>query len=92
MSLLSNIALRRPRSADLQALGRDALAGTISAIVQVAYCISFAALIFTGDLASGFPLGLAGLMMGAALTCLVISLTSSFSPVVGGPDSPPSPS
>ncbi len=88
MSLLTNIALRRPRSADLQALGRDALAGTISAIVQVAYCISFAALIFTGDLASGFPLGLAGLMMGAALTCLVISLTSSFSPVVGGPDSP----
>lgn len=88
MSLLANIALRRPRNADLPALGRDALAGTIAAIVQVAYCISFAALIFTGDLASGFSLGLAGLMMGTAITCLVIAMTSSFAPVVGGPDSP----
>jgi SulP family sulfate permease len=69
-------------------LGRDAVAGAISAVVQVAYCISFAALIFTGDLASGFPLGLAGLIMGAVVTCLVIAVTSTFSPVVGGPDSP----
>ena len=27
------------------------MAGAISAVVQIAYCISFAALIFTGDLA-----------------------------------------
>ncbi len=64
------------------------MAGAISAVVQIAYCISFAALIFTGDLAGGFSLGLAGLIVGTVVTCLVIALTSTFSPVVGGPDSP----
>jgi sulfate permease, SulP family len=69
-------------------LGRDAMAGAISAVVQIAYCISFAALIFTGDLAGGFSLGLAGLIMGTVVTCVVIAVTSTFSPVIGGPDSP----
>ena len=64
------------------------MAGAISAVVQIAYCISFAALIFTGDLAGGFALGLAGLIMGTVVTCVVIALTSTFSPVIGGPDSP----
>ncbi len=64
------------------------MAGIISALVQIAYCISFAALIFTGDLAAGFPLGLAGLIMGTVVTCVVIAVTSTFSPVIGGPDSP----
>lgn len=87
MSLLANLALRRP-NIDASTLGRDALAGVISAVVQIAYCISFAALIFTGDLAGGFPLGLAGLIMGTVVTCIVIAVTSTFSPVIGGPDSP----
>ena len=88
MQSLANLALRRPRNTDLPTLGRDALAGVISAVVQIAYCISFAALIFTGDLASGFSLGLAGLIMGTVVTCVVIAVTSTFSPVIGGPDSP----
>jgi SulP family sulfate permease len=88
LSLLANLALRRPRNIDASTLGRDAMAGAISAVVQIAYCISFAALIFTGDLAGGFPLGLAGLIMGTVVTCVVIALTSTFSPVIGGPDSP----
>ncbi|HUU67076.1 MAG TPA: SulP family inorganic anion transporter [Methyloceanibacter sp.] len=88
MSLLANLALKRPRNVDVPRLGRDAVAGVISAVVQIAYCISFAALIFTGDIAGGFPLGLAGLIMGTVVTCVVIALTSTFSPVIGGPDSP----
>jgi len=88
LASLANLALKRPRNADLRSLGLDALAGSISAVVQIAYCISFAALIFTGDLASGFPLGLAGLIMGTVVTCVVIAATSTFSPVIGGPDSP----
>jgi len=64
------------------------MAGSISAVVEIAYCISFAALIFTGDLAGGFSLGLAGLIMGTVVTCVIIALTSTFSPVIGGPDSP----
>jgi SulP family sulfate permease len=82
------LALKRPRPLDAATLGRDVVAGAISGVVQIAYCISFAALIFTGDLAGGFALGLAGLIMGTVVTCVVISLTSTFSPVVGGPDSP----
>jgi SulP family sulfate permease len=85
---LENLALRRPQKVDVPRLGRDAIAGVISAVVQIAYCISFAALIFTGDIAGGFQLGLAGLIMGTVVTCVVISLTSTFSPVIGGPDSP----
>ena len=88
MESLANLALKRPRYIDASTLGRDALAGVISAVVQIAYCISFAALIFTGDLASGFSLGLAGLIMGTAITGVVIALTSTFSPANGGPDSP----
>ncbi|MGK2923603.1 MAG: SulP family inorganic anion transporter [Methyloceanibacter sp.] len=88
LPLLANLALRRPRNVDVPRLGRDAVAGVISAVVQVAYCISFAALIFTGDLAGGFSLGLAGLIMGTVVTCIVIAVTSTFSPTIGGPDSP----
>ena len=88
MLSLENLALRRPRNVDVPRLGRDAVAGVISAVVQIAYCISFAALIFTGDLASGFSLGLAGLIMGTVVTCIVIAVTSTFSPTIGGPDSP----
>ena len=88
MESLANLALRRPRNADLPTLGRDASAGVISAVVQIAYCISFSALIFQGAIASGFSLGLAALIMGTAVTGVVIALTSTLSPANGGPDSP----
>ena len=88
MLSLADLALRRPRKVDVPKLGRDALAGMISAVVLITYCISFAALIFTGDLAGGFSLGLAGLITGTTVTCVVVALTSSFSPADGGPDSP----
>jgi SulP family sulfate permease len=39
------------------------LAGVISAVLQIAYCISFSALIFQGTIVAGFPLGLAALIM-----------------------------
>ncbi|HEY8264514.1 MAG TPA: SulP family inorganic anion transporter [Methyloceanibacter sp.] len=84
----ANSALRRPRKIDVSTLGRDALAGVILAVVQIAYCISFAALIFQGALAAGFSLGLAAMIMGTAVTSVVIALTSTLSPANGGPDSP----
>jgi len=73
---------------DLPTLGRDALAGVISAVVQIAYCISFSALIFQGAIASGFSLGLAALIMGTVVTGLVVALTSTLSPAGAGPDTP----
>ena len=84
----ANSALRRPRKIDVSTLGRDALAGVILAVVQIAYCISFAALIFQGALAAGFSLGLAAMIMGTTVTSVVIALTSTLSPANGGPDSP----
>ncbi len=88
MVSLANLALRRPRNADLPTLGRDALAGVISAVVQIAYCISFSALIFQGAIASGFSLGLAALIMGTVVTGVVVALTSTLSPAYAGPDTP----
>jgi len=34
---LANLALRRPRNMEASTLGRDAVAGAISAVVQIAY-------------------------------------------------------
>jgi sulfate permease, SulP family len=80
--------LWRPRKFDLFALGRDAVSGFIGATVQVAYCISFSALIFQGALAPGFSLGLAALLVGTVITGVVVALTTTLSPATGGPDTP----
>ncbi len=88
MSLLANLALKRPRNIEASTLGRDALAGTISAIVNIAYCISFSALIFQGSIAAGFPLGLAALIMGTVVTGVVVALTTTLVPADAGPDTP----
>ncbi|MGV1015612.1 MAG: SulP family inorganic anion transporter, partial [Methyloceanibacter sp.] len=68
--------------------GRDAIAGVISAVVNVAYCISFSALIFQGAIAAGFPLGLAALLMGTVATGFIIALTTTLVPADAGPDTP----
>jgi SulP family sulfate permease len=88
LSLLANLAQRRPRNIETSTLGRDAAAGVISAIVNIAYCISFAALIFQGSIAAGFPLGLAALIMGTVVTGFVIALTTTLVPADAGPDTP----
>lgn len=68
--------------------GRDMLAGVICGVVQIAYCISFSALIFQGSLSGGFALGLAALIMGTIVTGVVVALTTTLSPAIGGPDTP----
>jgi sulfate permease, SulP family len=88
LSLLANLALRRPRNIEVSTLGRDALAGVIAAVVNISYCISFAALIFQGTIADGFSLGLAALIMGTAVTGFVVALTTSLVPADAGPDTP----
>jgi SulP family sulfate permease len=88
LSLLANLASKRPRNIEASTLGRDALAGTISAIVNIAYCISFSALIFQGSIAAGFPLGLAALIMGTVVTGVVVALTTTLVPADAGPDTP----
>lgn len=67
---------------------RDALAGSITALVTVAYCISFAALIFQGSISGGFALGLSALLTGTAVTGLIVALTTGLAPADAGPDTP----
>jgi hypothetical protein len=77
VSLLAHLSLKRPRNADLAVFWRDALAGVISAVLQIAYCISFSALIFQGSIVAGYSLGLAAMIMGTAVAGMVIALTST---------------
>ncbi len=79
---------KRPNGPQAAVLGRDLLAGGIAGVVQIAYCISFAALIFQGSLAGGFPMGLAALLMGTIVTGVIVSLTTSLVPSDAGPDTP----
>ncbi len=88
MSSLSNWALRHPHRRDVPTLGRDVVSGFIGAMVQIAYCISFSALIFQEPIAAGFPLGLAALLMGTVVTGVIVALTTTLSPATGGPDTP----
>ena len=88
MSSLGNWSLMNPRSLDMPTLGRDVLSGFIGAMVQIAYCISFSALIFQTPIAAGFPLGLAALLMGTVFTGVIVALTTTLSPATGGPDTP----
>ena len=88
MSSLGNLALRHPHRRDMPKLGRDMVSGFIGAMVQIAYCISFSALIFQEPIAAGFPLGLAALLMGTVVTGVIVALTTTLSPATGGPDTP----
>lgn len=72
----------------LASLSRDALSGTVAALVTVSYCISFAALIFQGSLAGGFTLGLSALLTGTVVTGIIVALTTTLAPADAGPDTP----
>ncbi len=74
--------------AKTSALFRDTLSGLVFALVIITYCISFSALIFQGELASGLTLGLSMLLTGTVVTCLIIALTSTLNPAGAGPDTP----
>jgi SulP family sulfate permease len=85
---LAPVTLRLSAVSYCSTLGRDMLSGFIGAMVQIAYCISFSALIFQGPITAGFPLGLAALLMGTVITGVIVALTTTLSPATGGPDTP----
>jgi len=88
LALLGAWKVETIRSLSMPTLGRDLLSGFIGAMVQIAYCISFGALIFQEPIAAGFPLGLAALLMGTVVTGVIVALTTTLSPATGGPDTP----
>ena len=53
-------------------------AGFLIFLMEIILIISFAALIFSGELASALPYGLAFLLVGGALLCAVVALFSSY--------------
>jgi len=65
---------------------RNLFAGLTSGIVTLVYSLSFAALIFSGNLNHFFPLGVGVALMGATVTAIIVALRSSLTFTLAGPD------
>nr|MBA2588289.1 SulP family inorganic anion transporter [Alphaproteobacteria bacterium] len=65
---------------------RDASAGAICWVLSAAYCLSFAALIFTGPLTPFLATGVAVTFLSAAVGAGIVAWRSSFPFAIGGPD------
>lgn len=66
----------------------DVLAGVVASLVTIAYCVSFSALVFQGELRGGLAQGLWALLTGAAITGVIVSMTTTLPPADAGPDNP----
>src|SRR5215813_4310810 len=64
----------------------DLLAGAISSILSAAYCLSYAALIFSGPLSPWLSYGIAVTFLSAAIAAAVVALRSSLPFAIAGPD------
>ena len=62
-------------------------AGTVCSVLSVAYCLSYAALIFTGPLERLLSYGIAVTFLSAAVGGAIVALRSSLPFAVAGPDS-----
>jgi SulP family sulfate permease len=71
---------------DIRASLRDVFAGAVSSVLSIAYCLSYAALIFSGPLAPFLSYGVAVAFLSAAAGAGVIAFRSSFPYGIGGPD------
>jgi SulP family sulfate permease len=65
----------------------DVFAGTVCSILSIAYCLSYAALIFTGPLEHLLSYGIAVTFLSAAVGGTIVALRSSLPFAVAGPDS-----
>src|SRR5271165_1687604 len=65
----------------------DVFAGAVCSVLSVAYCLSYAALIFTGPLEHYLSYGVAVTFLSAALGGAIVALRSSLPFAVAGPDS-----
>src|SRR5262245_37034489 len=72
----------------LTLLASNALSGVVASLLTIAYCLSFSALLFQGQLAAGLGPGLWALLMGSAIAGFYVSLTTSLPPAEAGPDNP----
>ncbi len=65
----------------------DVFAGAVCSILSIAYCLSYAALIFTGPLVHLLSYGIAVTFLSAAIGGSIVALRSSLPFAVAGPDS-----
>src|SRR5262245_42486147 len=65
---------------------RDVIAGETCSVLSIAYCLSYAALIFSGPLSSFLSYGIAVTFLSAAIAAAVVAWRSSFPFAIAGPD------
>jgi SulP family sulfate permease len=65
----------------------DVFAGTICSVLSIAYCLSYAALIFTGPLDRYLSYGISVSFLSALIAGAIVALRSSLTFAVAGPDS-----
>jgi sulfate permease, SulP family len=66
---------------------RDLFGGAVSGVVSVVYCVSYAALIFSGPLGPWLGYGVAATFISATVGAFVVALRSSLPFTIAGPDS-----
>ena len=71
----------------LAALGQDLVGGSISALISLSSSLSFAAMIFAGDLIHDLGYGIRMSLTSAGITVIVVALLSPFRFAIAGPDS-----
>lgn len=67
---------------------RDVLAGAVVSLILIANIVSFAALMFPGNLGAGGPVAVWAMLIGSSIGGLWIAFTTSLPPIATGIDSP----
>jgi SulP family sulfate permease len=80
-------AERALRGARIRAALHDLLAGSICSILSITYCLSYAALIFSGPLSRWLSQGVALSFLSAAVAAAIVAWRSSLPFAIAGPDS-----
>jgi SulP family sulfate permease len=65
----------------------DIFAGAVCSILSIAYCLSYAALIFTGPISHLLAYGVAATFLSAAVGGAIVAMRSSLPFAIAGPDS-----
>jgi SulP family sulfate permease len=71
----------------LRAAVHDVFAGLVCSALSIAYCVSYAALIFAGPLSRWLSYGIAVTFLSAAIAGAIVSWRSSLAFTIAGPDS-----
>ena len=66
---------------------KDAIAGLVTPVVIITSTLSYAAMIFSGPLAQGLPIGIGYGLVSAGIMAIVFAMGSSMPFAIAGPDS-----